>query len=92
MTKRHVEVITSIERRRRWSDEEKERLVLACLEPDASVSQIARSVGEPIVSLAQRTLPDIRGRGPIVHFGGSRCCVASTCYAKSWFGKLEQLG
>jgi transposase len=45
MTKQHVEVITSVERRRRWSREEKERLVAACLEPDASVSEIARSAG-----------------------------------------------
>ncbi|RWA71739.1 hypothetical protein EN836_32970 [Mesorhizobium sp. M1C.F.Ca.ET.193.01.1.1] len=43
MTKQHVEVITSVERRRRWSREEKERLVAACLEPGASVSEIARS-------------------------------------------------
>ncbi|MER8640425.1 transposase [Mesorhizobium sp. M1365] len=34
-------MITSVERRRRWSREEKERLVAACLEPNASVSEIA---------------------------------------------------
>ncbi|RNJ42593.1 transposase [Mesorhizobium erdmanii] len=45
MTTQHVEVITSVERRRRWSREEKERLVAACLEPNASVSEIARSAG-----------------------------------------------
>lgn len=44
MTK-HIEVITSVERRRRWSREEKERLVAATLEPGASVSEIARSAG-----------------------------------------------
>ncbi|TIR48687.1 MAG: hypothetical protein E5X53_28110 [Mesorhizobium sp.] len=38
-----MEVITSVERRRRWSREEKKRLVAACLEPNASVSEIARS-------------------------------------------------
>ncbi|KRA67531.1 IS66 family insertion sequence hypothetical protein [Agrobacterium sp. LC34] len=43
MTKQHVEVITSVERRRRWSQEDKERLVAACLEPDAVLSEIARS-------------------------------------------------
>ncbi|WP_352753737.1 transposase [Mesorhizobium sp. M0204] len=32
---------TSVERRRRWSRDEKERLVAACLEPNASVSEIA---------------------------------------------------
>jgi len=45
MTKQHIEVITSVERRRRWSREEKELLVAACLEPGASVSEIARSAG-----------------------------------------------
>ncbi|RWO52585.1 transposase, partial [Mesorhizobium sp.] len=43
MTKHQIEVITSIERRRRWSREEKERLVAATFEPGASVSEIARS-------------------------------------------------
>jgi len=43
MRKQHVEVITSVERRRRWSQEDKERLVAACLEPDAVLSEIARS-------------------------------------------------
>ncbi|WP_164841743.1 hypothetical protein [Sinorhizobium meliloti] len=33
MTKHQIEVITSVERRRRWSREEKERLVAATLEP-----------------------------------------------------------
>jgi len=45
MTKQHIEVITSVERRRRWSQEDKERLVAACLEPGASVSEIARAAG-----------------------------------------------
>jgi transposase len=38
-----VEVITSVERRRRWSAAEKERLVAASLE--ASVSVVAREAG-----------------------------------------------
>jgi len=42
MTKQHVEVITSVERRRRWSQEDKERLVSACLEPDAVLSDARR--------------------------------------------------
>src|SRR5260221_2548921 len=40
-----VEVITSVERRRRWSRAEKQRLVAASLEPGASVSSIAREAG-----------------------------------------------
>lgn len=45
MTKPRVEVITSVERRRRWSREEKERLVTALFEPEMSVSEVARSAG-----------------------------------------------
>lgn len=45
MTKQHIEVITSVERRRRWSQVDKERLVAACLEPGASVSEVARAAG-----------------------------------------------
>ncbi|WP_093041243.1 transposase [Rhizobium tibeticum] len=45
MTKQLVEVITSVERRRRWSREDKERLVAATFEPGASVSDVARSAG-----------------------------------------------
>jgi transposase-like protein len=36
MTKHPIEVITSVERRRRWSRDDKERLVAACLEPYAA--------------------------------------------------------
>ena len=45
MTKHPIDVITSVERRRRWSREDKERLVAACLEPDAVISEIARAAG-----------------------------------------------
>lgn len=45
MTKHPIEVITSVERRRRWSREDKERLVAACLEPDAVISEVARAAG-----------------------------------------------
>jgi transposase len=45
MTMPRVEVITSVERRRRWSREEKERLVAASFEPGVSVSEVARSAG-----------------------------------------------
>jgi transposase len=40
-----IEVITSVERRRRWSTTEKERLVAASLEVGASVSAVAREAG-----------------------------------------------
>lgn len=38
MTNSRAEVITSVERRRRWSQAEKKRLVAESLEPGASVS------------------------------------------------------
>lgn len=45
MTNGRVEVITSVERRRRWSVAEKEQLIAASLEPGASVSALARDAG-----------------------------------------------
>jgi transposase len=45
MTKARVEVVTSVERRRHWTTEEKERLVAATLEPGASVSAVTRAAG-----------------------------------------------
>ncbi|WP_160170251.1 hypothetical protein [Sinorhizobium medicae] len=46
MTKQLVEVITSVERRRRWSRAEKERLVAATLESNDSVGDRALG-GDP---------------------------------------------
>src|SRR5882672_8669027 len=40
-----VEVITSVQRRRRWSRAEKEGIVAAALEPGAVASEVARSAG-----------------------------------------------
>jgi len=45
MTKHPIEVITSVERHRRWCREDKERLVAACLQPGAVLSEIARAAG-----------------------------------------------
>jgi transposase len=45
MAKTQVEVITSVERRRRWSSTEKEELVAASLEPGVVVSALAREAG-----------------------------------------------
>ncbi len=45
MTMPRVEVITSVERRRRWSREEKERLVEASFEPGVTMSEVARAAG-----------------------------------------------
>ena len=45
MTKAQVEVITSVQRRRRWSRAEKERIVAAAIEPGAVASEVARAAG-----------------------------------------------
>jgi transposase len=45
MTKTQVEVITSVERRRRWPRAEKERIVAAAMEPGAVASAVAREAG-----------------------------------------------
>jgi len=43
MTNGRVEVITSVERRRRWPRADKERIVAASLEPGAIASEVARA-------------------------------------------------
>lgn len=40
-----VEVITSVERRRRWSHEEKLRIVAESAQPDRTATQVARAHG-----------------------------------------------
>ena len=40
-----VEVITSVQRRRRWSQAEKERIVVAALQPGTVASEVARAAG-----------------------------------------------
>ena len=53
MTMDRIEVITSVERRRRWSAAEKAQLVAAMNEPDAVVTEIARNAGV-VASLLHR--------------------------------------
>ena len=50
MASSRVEVITSVQRRRRWTSAEKEQLVAASLEPGAVASQIARETGKPVTA------------------------------------------
>ena len=45
MTNGAVEVITSVQRRRRWTRAEKERMVAAALAPGAVASEVARAAG-----------------------------------------------
>jgi transposase len=45
MTKTQIEVLTLVQRRRRWSRAEKEQIVAAALEPGAVASDVARVGG-----------------------------------------------
>src|SRR5436853_398881 len=60
-----VEVITSVQRRRRWSTEEKVRIVEETYLPGNSVSLVARRH----LSSRQRTAPPRRGRPPLPDAG-----------------------
>ena len=42
---RRVEVITGVERRRRWSDDEKARVIEETMQPGAVISEVARRNG-----------------------------------------------
>jgi transposase len=63
MTKTQVEVITSVERRRRWSRAEKERIVAAAIEPGAVASEVARAAGIDTSQLF-RLRRELCGRAP----------------------------
>ena len=67
MTINRVEVVTSVERRRRWSMAEKTRLVAAMKEPGAVVSEIARREGVD-ASLLYRWRRELDGRREIGRF------------------------
>src|SRR5580658_7715917 len=65
MTAGRPEVITTVQRRRRWSTAEKQRIVGASLERDAVASAVAREAGIHVCQLLrwrQRALP--AGRSP----------------------------
>ena len=64
MTKTQVEVITSVQRRRRWSAAEKERIVAAAIEPGAVASEVARAAGIHVSQLF-RWRQQLCGRGRI---------------------------
>jgi transposase len=63
MTMDRIEVITSVERRRRWSAAEKARLVAAMDEPGAVVTEIARKA-EVNASLLYRWRRELGRRTP----------------------------
>ena len=47
---RRLEVITGVGRRRRWSEEDKARIVAESLDPTTTSSAVARSYGLPLAS------------------------------------------
>ncbi|WP_456661125.1 transposase [Bradyrhizobium sp. LB13.1] len=82
-----VEVLGGLERRRRWSQDDKARIVEETLAPGAKVTAVARrngSSGQPGIYLAS-TSPDIRtGRtifcaGAHRRHGSGRNFEAFTC-------------
>ena len=64
MTNGRVEVITSVQRRRRWSTAEKQRIVTASLERGAVASAVAREAGIHVSQLFRWRQELCRRDGP----------------------------
>ena len=62
MTKTQVEVITSVQRRRRWSRAEKEQIVAAAMEPGAVPSEVARAARIHTSQLSAGVSSSVNGR------------------------------
>src|SRR5215467_6386697 len=81
-----VEVITSVQRRRRWSRAEKERIVAAALMPGAVASEVAREAGihtSQLFRLAAGAVP--AGSAAFVLAGGGIAgadSAAAACFAR----------
>ena len=68
MPKTQVEVITSVERRRRWSRAEKERIVAAAIEPGAVASEVARAAASIPASCSAGGASSVVPRNPQQYF------------------------
>jgi ABC-type uncharacterized transport system substrate-binding protein len=77
MTKTQVEVITSVQRRRRWSRTEKERLVAAALEPGAVASEVAREAGIQRERMADLAADLVRRRVTVIAAQGPSATLAA---------------
>src|SRR5438270_11834403 len=81
MTKNQVEVITSVQRRRRWPISEKERIVAAALEPGAVACEVARAAGIHVSQLfrwrQQICAPERTGRSQGT--AEPDCCALHSC-------------
>jgi transposase len=84
-----VEVITSVQRRRRWSAGEKQQLVAASLEPGASVSAIAREAGIHPSQLYGWRRQLCAGQAPVVAFAPVRVAEGSVTNALPVAGTIE---
>ena len=91
MAKDRIEVITSVERRRRWGAEDKAQLVAAMNEPGAVVTEIARSAGVS-ASLLYRWRRQLAHPQPGVTFERTLIFGASTQQATfAPFGRFRVL-
>ena len=84
-----IEVITSVERRRRWSAAEKERLVSASLEAGASVSSVAREAGIHSSQLYGWRRQLLRGSQPTASFAPVRIAADSVAAGLPAAGVIE---
>ena len=89
MSKGAIEVITSVERRRRWSRAEKERLVAASLERGATVSAIAREAGVHPGQLYGWRRQLLRRSQPTATFAAVQIAAEPAAAALSTAGLIE---
>ena len=89
MSKPAIEVITSVERRRRWSTAEKERLVAASLERGATVSAIAREAGVHPGQLYGWRRQLLRRSQPAATFAAVQIAAEPAAAALSTAGLIE---
>lgn len=88
MNKPAIEVITSVERRRRWSTAEKERLVAASLEQGATVTAVAREAGIHPGQLYGWRRQLLRGR-PVAAFAAVQIAAEPAAAASPTSGLIE---
>ena len=84
-----IEVITSVERRWRWSTAEKERLVVASLEPSASVSAVAREAGIHASRLYGWRRQLLRRSQPAASFAAVRIAAEPVASGMPTIGTIE---
>src|SRR5438445_12566574 len=95
MTRNQVEVITSVQRRRRWPISEKEHIVAAALEPGAVASEVARAAGIHVSQLfrwrqklcaAERSAPQFSPVAVVPGLGAASALPRTTDLIEIEFG------